>query len=615
MNAVSKFLEVLFRNAPQVATEGSGLQMSSSPEAMKTIWWLIKRFLPYLHAVRWQTALAGGLMFLSPLIAILLLWLMKFLIDEVFVAKHISVLPTVAIAYVILVAAKLLIDYSITRIEAAIAERIDQNVRVDLYRHLISVSPGSLRKFSVGDLLSYLDADVARIEVLIYSGPIRVIFSTLTGVYFICFLLVLSWEMTLVALLTAPILALLSWRWSPRVRRVARISRRKATVWVARAEERLGTTAVINAFGAHAAETQVFEAQCRASRVASLRSVALQAWLTLLIEAIAAIGGFIVLAAGTYEMYVGSLTIGTLIAFLGSVGSLYSPISSLARSPGKFQRAAVGAQRVVELLDTPSLVIERQDARSLMKVRGVLEFSEVRFAYPGGPEVLHGVSFHIDPGETVAVVGPNGSGKTTLVQLALRLYDPLDGSVSIDGADLRDVTLESLRRAVAVVFQEPSLFRGTISENIRYGRPDAPNEIFMSTAQAAHVHTFVNALPRGYATPIGPRGSWLSGGQRQRLALARAFLRDAPILLLDEATASIDSEGEHLIQEAVERFRGKRTILLVSHRLSTVLRADRVIVLDEGRIVETGSPAELQGNASRFRALFAEQFLTEKVPA
>ena len=202
--------------------------------------------------------------------------------------------------------------------------------------------------------------------------------------------------------------------------------------------------------------------------------------------------------------------------------------------------------------------------------------------------------FHIDPGETVAVVGPNGSGKSTSVQLALRLYDPSEGAVSIDGTDLRDVTLESLRRAVAVVFQEPSVFRGTISENIRYGRPDASDKAVISMAQAAHVHAFANALPQGYATPIGPRGSWLSGGQRQRLALARAFLRDAPILLLDEATASIDSEAEHLIQEAVERFHGKRTILLVSHRLSTVLRADRIIVLDEGRIVETGSPAVLQ---------------------
>lgn len=580
-----------------------------------SVWSLIRRFLPYLYSVRWQAALAGALMAINPLVAVLLLWLMKYLIDEVFVGKNVGVLPVVASAYTILVATKLVIDYLLTRIDAAITEQIDQNVRVDVYRHLVSVSPGSLRKFSVGDLISHLGADVSRVEGLIYSGPVRVIFSALTAVYFIGFLFVLSWKLTLAALITAPILALLSWRWSPYVRRVARISRRKATAWISRAEERLGATAVIIAFGAQSLETQAFEAQCRASRLAALRSVALQAWLTLATEAVAATGGFVVLAVGAYEMYSDALTVGTLIAFLGSVGSLYSPISSLARSPGRFQRSAVGAQRIVELLDTPSLVTERQDARPLTAVRGVLEFSGVRFAYPSGPETLRGISFRIDAGETVAVVGPNGSGKTTLVQLALRLYDPSEGFVSIDGMDLRGVTLESLRRSVAVVFQEPSVFRGNISETIRYGQPDASNEMFISTAKAAHVHEFATGLPRGYGTPIGPRGSWLSGGQRQRLALARALLRDSPILLLDEATASIDSEAEQLIQEAVARFRGKRTIMVVSHRLSTVLRADRVVVLENGRIVETGTAASLQGSASRFRALFADQLLIEKVSA
>ena len=464
--------------------------MSSTSASMKTIQWLIRRFLPYLHAVSWQIAIAAALMVLSPLISIVLLWLMKLLIDDVFVAKNIGLLPMLAIGYVILVGAKLIIDYSLTRVEAAISEQIDQNARVDLYRHLISLSPGSLKKYGVGDLLAHLDADVEYIEVLIYSGPVGVIFNVLTGVYFIGFLLILNWELTLVALLSAPLLALVSWRWSPLVRRVARISRRKATIWVARAEERLGATAVISAFNAQAIETQTFEAQCTAARVASLRAVALQAWLTLIMEVIGAIGGFVVLAVGTYEMYVGSLTIGTLIAFLGSVGSLYSPVSSLARSPAKFQRAAASVQRVVDLLDTPSLVVDRPNAKPLTDIQGVLTFSDVCFAYPGGPEVLHGMSFKIDPGEMVAVVGPNGSGKTTLIQLALRLYDPSSGSVSIDGHDLRDVTLESLRRMVAVVFQEPSLFRGSVGDNIRYGRPEASGEMLMSAAQAAHVDVF-----------------------------------------------------------------------------------------------------------------------------
>jgi ABC-type multidrug transport system fused ATPase/permease subunit len=269
----------------------------------------------------------------------------------------------------------------------------------------------------------------------------------------------------------------------------------------------------------------------------------------------------------------------------------------------------------VALLDTPSQVVERPGASTFGRIRGRLEFSDVRFAYPDGPEVLHGISFAMEPGETVAVVGANGSGKSTLIQLALRLYDPTQGAILIDGTDIRDVTLESLRRAVAVVFQEPGVVRGTISENIRYGRPDASDDAVMAVSQAAHVHTFASVLSRRYATPIGPQGSWLSGGQRQRLALARALLRDAPILLLDEATDSVDSESEDLIQDALARFAGKRTILLVSHRLASLRRADRIIVLDEGRIIEMGRLAILQRAATRFRDLFSAQILTEKVPA
>ena len=254
-----------------------------------------------------------------------------------------------------------------------ITEQINLEIRVDLYRHLISVSPGSLKKFSVGDLLSHLATDVERVEVLIYSIPVRAAFNFITGVYFICFLLILSWKLTLCAILAAPILALLSWRFSPMIRRIARISRRKTTAWFARAEERLGAAAVVQAFGAQGIETQAFERLCGAARRAELRSVAIQAWLTLLVETVAAIGGLVILLVGAHEMYTGSLTVGALIAFLGSVGSLYSPISSLAKTPGRLQRAAAGAQRVVELLDAPSLVVERRDAKPLTQVQGFLE--------------------------------------------------------------------------------------------------------------------------------------------------------------------------------------------------------------------------------------------------
>jgi ABC-type multidrug transport system fused ATPase/permease subunit len=306
-------------------------------------------------------------------------------------------------------------------------------------------------------------------------------------------------------------------------------------------------------------------------------------------------------------MYIDQLTVGSLVAFLGSVGSLYSPLRSLAKSSGRFQRAAVGAQRVSDLLKIPSMVVEEKGAQEIRNVRGSLEFQSVRFAYPGGPPVLHDVSFRAEPGETVALVGPNGSGKSTLVQLALRLYDPSNGLVLLDGVDVRRITLSSLRQAVAIVFQDGFLFRGSVRENIQYGSLTANSESVGAAARAAHMERFVGLLSRGYHTSVGPRGTYLSGGQRQRVALARAIIRNAPVLLLDEATASVDSESEALIQDALERFGGRRTILLVSHRFSSIQRADRVVLLEEGRVVEIGTPGELQANSQRFRELFAAQ--------
>jgi ATP-binding cassette, subfamily B, bacterial len=584
--------------------------MSAPPtRSSASIWDLVARFLPFSLQVWPLAALATGLVLLSPLVAVSLLWLMKLLIDDVFIGGHVEFLAIFAAIYLALVAVKAGLSYALSRLEAGINERIVQNIRSSLYHHLISVSPGSLDKHSVGDLLTHLSGDVERTEYLVYSGLLGIISNAVTALFFACFLLVLSWKLTLCALLAAPVLTLLSLRLSPRVRRASKIARHKATAWMSLAEERLGAAPLLHAFDTQARETGTFQSRCGDARHAELRTVAIQAWLTLLIELAAALVGLLVLVVGAYETQSGNLTVGALVAFLGSVGSLYSPIRSLANASGRFQRAAAGAQRVLDLLDTPSLVVERPAAAPLLRVRGALEFRDVRFAYGRGPEVLRGVSFRADPGEAVAVVGPNGSGKSTLIRLALRLCDPSAGAVLVDGMDLRDVTLASLRQATAAVFQESYVLRGSLADNLRYGRPDAAEDEFLHAARTARVDTFADGLRSGYRAPVGPRGAWLSGGQRQRLAFARALLRDAPILLLDEAMTSVDSESEELIQEAVERLAGQRTILLVAHRLSSVRRADRVIVLDGGKIMEIGTPDTLLRAGSRYRALFAAQLL------
>jgi ATP-binding cassette subfamily B protein len=581
----------------------------SHPTASHGVRHLVSRFMPFALAIWPRALLAALLVLLNPLLGVALLWLTKELIDQVFIAQQIDRLPFFAAAYISLVTANALLGYATTRIETGVIEQIVQDVRVNLYRHLTSVSPGSLGKYSVGELLAHLSADVERVELLIFSGPLSVVANLTSALFFTFFLLLLSWPLTLCALLATPLLAFLSLYLSPRVRRASKIARRKATAWMSLAEERLGAAPLIHAFTAKEAEITGFQTRVAEGRRAELRTISIQAWLSLLIELSAASIGLLVLVVGAYQAHSGAVTVGALVAFLGSVGSLYSPIRSLANASSRFQRSAAGAQRVAELLDTPSLIAERPSALPLTQVRGSLEFRNVRFAYEGGPEVIRGVSFRIEPGETVAIVGPNGSGKSTLIRLALRLQDCSGGAVLVDGKDVREVTLDSLRHAVSTVFQEPYVLRGSIADNIRYGSPNASGGSMLKAAQVARVDAFADNMRNGYESPAGPHGGRLSGGQRQRIALARALVRDAPILLLDEATTSVDSESEELIQDALERLAGHRTILLVAHRLSSVRRADRVIVVENGVVVETGTPAKLLGPRTRYRNLFASQLV------
>ncbi len=606
----------------------AGPSRSNAQAGIKT---LMTRFWPYLLRSKWLALTTAGLALASPLAAGALLWSVKHLIDDVLVGHLLGLLPVLTAIYVGLVGVKLALSYAIERLEAGLVERIGQDARVELYKHVVSLSPGSHGRSS-GDLLAHLTSDVERVQYLIYSGPLSVLADGFSVLFFSAFLFLLSWKLTLAAMLVLPLLALISWRMAPHVRRAARIARHKSAAWMSHAEERLDATPLIHAFGTRHREARAFAAMCDRSRQAELVTVGIQARTTLLIEAVAALGGLAVIALGAVEIGNGHLTVGTVIAFIGSVGSLYGPASGLAKAAGRFQRAAAGAQRVADLLDTPSLVQEQPAAKSLPRVRGAIEFDAVEFAYPGrsnsghDAKILDGVSFRVEPGESVALVGASGAGKSTLLRLMLRLCDPTAGRILLDGRDLRDVTLASLCDNVVPVFQDSHILRGTVAQNIRYGEEFRaggrtsqldpgqlhPGEATMArrmaeVARVVRADEFIDSLPGGYEAQVGSHGGRLSGGQRQRLALGRALMRDAPVLLFDEATASIDSETEELIADAIGRLAGERTILLVAHRLSSILRADRVIVLDRGRIVETGAPRQLMASDSRCRRLFAAQ--------
>jgi ABC-type multidrug transport system fused ATPase/permease subunit len=303
----------------------------------------------------------------------------------------------------------------------------------------------------------------------------------------------------------------------------------------------------------------------------------------------------------------GQLTLGTLVAFLAYIASFYEPIDRLTEVDNIFQEAIAAGERIFELLDEITEVKDAPDAMDLSAIRGEMVFDQVTFRYGTGDGVLHAINFRMAPGEMVALVGPSGAGKTSIANLICRFYDPIQGQVTVDGHNLRDIKLASLRRQVAVVLQDSFLFNNTVSQNLLYGNPDATADELIAAARTANAYDFITKLPEGFDTELGERGVKLSGGQKQRLALARAILADPKILILDEATSSVDAEAEYLIQQALERVLKGRTALVIAHRLSTIRNADKILVLDSGRIVETGNHAELMQRGGLYRRLYQRQ--------
>jgi ABC-type multidrug transport system fused ATPase/permease subunit len=323
---------------------------------------------------------------------------------------------------------------------------------------------------------------------------------------------------------------------------------------------------------------------------------------------VASLGMVIVLGFGVYRIFSGALSLGGLVAFISYVASFYEPINRLVQVDNTVQQAIAAGERVFELLDTVPEIEDAPDAIKLPVIQGAVAFEGVSFRYGTGEEVLRDVSFQMQPGQVVALVGPSGAGKTSIANLIPRFYDPVRGRITVDGYDIKKVKLASLRKQIAVVLQETFLFNGTVRENITYGKPDASEEEMIAAAKAAYAHEFIMNLPQGYDTEIGERGVKLSGGQKQRLALARAILTDPRILILDEATSSVDAEAEYLIQRALEKVLEGRTALIIAHRLSTIRHADRIIALEDGRIVEVGDHHELLARGGLYSQMYRRQY-------
>lgn len=467
------------------------------------------------------------------------------------------------------------------------------DLRTKLYDKLERLDLGFFHDKQTGDLMSRVVNDTRDFELLYAHIIPEMITNVVTFLGVLIILLTINWRLALITCFPIPLILISGVIFAKKVRPFFRISQKKMGELNGKLQDNLSGIHEIQSFGQEAYETQRVDEKNFAHVRSMLHALKLSAVFHPSVEFLSSIGTILVVAFGGLLAYQGNLSVADIVAFVLYLSLFYAPISGLATLLENMQQAMAGAERVMLVLDTPPRIQDRPGAHPLKDVQGAITFDDVCFSYQEGEPILRNISFSCKPGMMVALVGPTGVGKTTLTQLISRFYEPTSGRILIDGQDIRDVTLDSLRRNISPVLQDTFLFNGSIEENIGYARPDATHEEIVQAARAANIHDDIAAMPDGYQTQVGERGLRLSGGQKQRVAIARAILRRSPIIILDEATASVDVETERQIQKAIGAIAGRRTILAIAHRLSTIRSADLILVIQEGRIVESGTHDQL----------------------
>jgi subfamily B ATP-binding cassette protein MsbA len=490
---------------------------------------------------------------------------------------------------------------------ARVSQQIMADFRTRLFGHLQRLSLSFFAKRRTGEILSRLMNDVTIIQSTVTETPIDSTKQLVTFIGGVTFLLIMNWRLCLLIVLLLPILVLVARFFGKRLKALSTEIQDQTAAATTLIEEVLSGIRIVKSFVQTRREDARFSAQIRTALSLTLRRAAVLAVFIPTITLLTFASASAVLWYGGKQVIEGAVSPGDLFAFVLFAGILIGPFGSAARVFAQIKEAQGAMQRVFEILDTEPEVRDREHATDMPPISGYVQAVNVGFAYDPRQPVLSEVTFEIKPGEMIAFVGPTGSGKTTLVNLIHRFYDPTEGAIFIEGHDLRTVRLESLYRQIALVPQETILFGGTIMDNIRYGGEEATEQDIIEASRAANAHEFISALPDGYRTMVGEKGVNLSGGQRQRLAIARAVLKNPRILILDEATSALDSEAERLVQEALDRLMAGRTTLVVAHRLSTTQRADRILVLNKGRIVEQGDHASLMTQRGLYHYLYTLQ--------
>lgn len=624
--------------------------LSANDERPKVTRALLRRVLGYARPYRWQIAGMLALILLTTGLGLLTPLILRDLIDHALPQKDLNRLITLAGALLAIPLVSGLVSVGQRRLNAAVGEGVIYDLRVALYNHLQRMSLRFFTHTRVGELMSRLNNDVVGAQNAISNTIVAIITNLIQTAAMLAVMLTLEWRLTLLSMAFLPLFLLAARRMGTRLRDIARRQMDTNAEMNALVNETLNISGalLVKLFGQRQVEVQRFDQRSASVRNLGIQRALMGALFFVIIGLVSAVGTALIYGVGGYLVIRDAFTIGTIVAFGSYMSSLYGSLSGLASAPVDFATSVVSFERVFEVIDLPCEIDDAPQAIDLPSARGELVFENVSFKYDSGDvarlsdvrrygqidrvtttlsgekeaedvvlsslrsqareTALEEINFRVMPGQLVALVGPSGAGKTTLTYLIPRLYDPTQGSICLDGHDLRSLSLASLTAQIGMVTQETHLFHDTIRTNLLYARMDASQADLEASCRAANIHDFISGLPDGYNTLVGERGYRLSGGEKQRIALARVILKDPRILVLDEATSHLDSESEALIQEALKRVMAGRTSIVIAHRLSTILAADHILVLDRGRIVEQGTHSQLLAVAGLYAHLYETQF-------
>jgi ATP-binding cassette, subfamily B, bacterial len=527
-------------------------------------------------------------------------------------SNKLSILKFAAAAALVIAAIGALCSYAEKYLTTSVGQWVMHDLRRTLYSHVQRLSLAYHDRTRTGDLISRVTSDIDAIQSFVASGLLGALINTLTLAGMVGVMFYLNWRFTLIALSVAPLLFAVVYTYTRRIKKASREVRKKEGEIVSVIQEVLSSIRVVKAFAREEYEQRRLEEESLEGVEIALRARSLKAKLSPLVEIIVAVGTSLVLWFGGRMVLAGSLSPGSMIVFILYLGKMYKPMQELSKMTEAYSKAAVGYERIREVLETDGDSRDLPNARKAPPLKGRIEFVKVSFNYQADRPVLKNVSFKIEPGQVAALVGPTGAGKTSIISLIPRFYDPSSGLVKIDGYDVRSFKQQSLRQQISFVLQETLLFHGPIWNNIAYGKPEANRSEILRAAEFANAHEFIEKMPDGYSTIIGERGVTLSGGQRQRIAIARAIIRNTPILILDEPSSGLDAASEKLVFDALDRLMVGKTSIVIAHRLSTIRRADVIFVVTDGTIVESGKHEELARAGGLYSKLYELQFHSEE---